>query len=89
LMMPQDLLEIDLNSKVFFDNLRRLTAIERFLENKNLNAEKINQELKELLGERIFKIIKNNELIDDDLKEVLRKHIAQKLNKIKGVLKIE
>lgn len=70
LMMPQDLLKINAGSRVFYDNLRRLITIERFLKNKNLDSLEIEKELKKLLG-LLFINMKNNESINDkDIKKI-------------------
>jgi hypothetical protein len=84
LMMPEDLLELDLNSRVFYDGLRRLITMERFLNNQKLDMTDINKELIKLIGTELFEKIKNNEEVDD--KTLLRKIIKQKLAKIRGFL---
>ncbi len=84
LMMPEDLLKIIVNSRVFYDNLRRLITINKFLENQELNPIKINLELKSLLkNEFIYTQLKNNEAIDKKIIEYLRNIIKRELNKIK------
>ena len=87
LMMPEDLLEIRLNSKVFYDNLRRLISIEHFLENKDENPNKVNDELKELLGETLLSDMRANNEIDETTIKKLRTIIKVKLKKIKNLLK--
>ena len=59
-MMPEDLLKITANSRLFYDNIRRLITINQFLENKDLNPVKINVRLKSLLGDYLYSQIKNN-----------------------------
>lgn len=58
-----DLLEIKLSSRSFFDGIRRLITIEKFLKNKTSSIEDINDELRRSLTERIYnkirKIIKS------------------------------
>ncbi len=87
LMMPYDLLEVKLSSRSFFDSIRRLITIERFLKNKILDIESINGELKKLLTERIYNKIKNNENIEDNSILTLRKIIKSKLSIIERLLK--
>ena len=87
LMMPYDLLEVKLSSRSFFDSIRRLITIEKFLKNKILDIECINEELKKLLTERMYNKIKNNENIEDNSILTLRKIIKSKLSIIERLLK--
>ena len=82
-----DLLEIKLSSRSFFDGIRRLITIEKFLKNKSLDIEGINEELKKLLTERMYNKIKNNGNIEDISILTLRKIIKSKLSTIEGLLK--
>lgn len=82
LMMPEDLLKITAPSRIFFDNLRRLITIEFFLNDKKLDINKINEELKKIIGKTLFTRIKNNEEIEKNTIENLRKIIKTKLNKL-------
>ena len=86
LMMPYDLLDIRLSSRSFFDSIRRLITIEKFLKNKILDIEGINEELKGLLTERIYNKIKNNENIEDNSILLLQKIIKSKLHIIEKLL---
>jgi len=86
LMMPEDLLEISLSSRIFFDSLRRLVTIERFLGNKDLILGKINSELSDLISNKLYLKLKNNGEINEKIIEGLRKIIKIKLKKIKQAL---
>jgi hypothetical protein len=79
LMMPQDLLEITLGSRAFFDGLRRLITIERFLTKKSLEGSTIATELKTTLGSRLYTLMKANEPLDDALIAFVRRIIKTKL----------
>lgn len=81
LMMPEDLLKIKASSRTFYDNIRRLVTIEKFLDNEELNAEKINAELKQILG-NLFEYLKNNEEINKDILTKLREILKVKVSKI-------
>lgn len=83
LMMPEDLLEIRLNNRVFFDNLRRLITIERFLDGNELGLGGINKELRTLIGDRLYERMKNNEEIDENQIKGIRDIIRAKLKKIR------
>lgn len=81
LMMPEDLLKIKASSRTFYDNIRRLITIERFLDNKELSPEEINKELKKSLGS-LFDCLKNNEELEKDMINKLREIIRIKLKSI-------
>ena len=87
LMMPEDLLEINVNSRVFYDNIRRLITIERFLEGKDEDPIKVDNELKILTGDILFGYIKNNDNLDIKEMKKLREIIKMKLGKINKLLK--
>lgn len=88
LMMPEDLLKIELpNGKIYFDSLRRLITIRRFLEKQRLDIILINQEIKKILGKNYF-FLKNNENIDQKTLIFVNEEIKKELNKINKILKI-
>jgi len=89
LMMPEDILKIKVGSRIFYDSIRRLITIERFLENLSLNSLEINKVIQALIGQNITKDMRNNEPIDDKIIKKLRKIIKLKLNKINRILKDE
>lgn len=86
LMMPEDLLKIEMQSKVYFDNLRRLIVIERFLENKSLDIQSISNNLKKEIQIELYNKIKQNERINDDELKLIRKIIKNKIIKLKKQL---
>ncbi len=86
LMMPYDLLDIKLNSRSFFDSIRRLITIERFLKNKIFDMGDVNAEIKHSMPEILYRKIRNNEGIDDNSIPALRKIIKSKLNIIEELL---
>jgi REP element-mobilizing transposase RayT len=87
LMMPEDASnpKLNLDSRVYYDSLRRVITMLRFLENKNLDPNEINKELKQEVGEKIYSLIKNNELMA--IKEILKLKFKIK-NKIDNLKKI-
>lgn len=89
LMMPEDLLELILPSRVFYDNLRRLTTIEEFLRNKDLEREYILNKIKEEIDIKLFNKIKNNEDINHGEINILREFIKKKIKNIKKIMKNE
>ena len=86
-MMPEDLLEINVSSRIFYDSIRRLITIERFLEKKNEDPIKVDNKLKILLGEPLFTYTKTNENLDIKEMGKLREIIKMKLGKINKLLK--
>ena len=89
LMMPEDLLEINIGSKNFYDNIRRLITIERFLKKKHLSPKEINKELESVLnkiGADVIFILKNNEQINKKIIKKLREIIKNRLRGIKKIL---
>ncbi len=87
LMMPEDLLNLNLNPRVYYDSLRRLIAIEKFLRNQDSNPTGIDWELIKLIKESLYKKIKSNEIIDFNSIKSLKKIIKSKLNNIYKKLK--
>lgn len=86
LMMPYDLLEIKLNSRSFFDSIRRLVTIEKFLKNKDLNINDVNKELQNLIKDRLYNQIKSNGEIEENSIKLLRKIIKSRLNAIEAIM---
>ncbi len=86
LMLPQDLLKINVESRAFYDSLRRLIAVERFLDKKSLDSLKIEKELKKLLGD-LFVNVKNNGVISNNDIVRVRKLIKIKIKKINKLMK--
>lgn len=86
LMMPEDLLKIKANSRVFYDNIRRLVTIHNFLQNKSLNPIEINKGTDVLVGDFLYSQLKNNELINEKDLAFLRKIIKKQLSEIRKKL---
>lgn len=87
LMMPEDLLELRLPSKIFYDNLRRLIAIEEFLRNKDLGRQNLLNKIKKEINIKLLDKIKNNKEINDEEIEILRRLIRIKIKNIKSMIK--
>ncbi len=87
LMMPEDILKIKVKPQTFYNSIRRLFTIERFLENLSLNPLEINKEMKNMFGENILLNLRQNEDIGDEIIKKLRNIIKLKLNKINSILK--
>ncbi|MBW2988957.1 hypothetical protein KY358_01425 [Candidatus Woesearchaeota archaeon] len=86
LMMPEDLLEIRLSSRVFFDNLRRLIVIEMFLDDKSLELEDVSSELSDLIGKRLYQRMKDNLEVEERVVGDMRAVIKAKLIRIRKMI---
>jgi len=86
LMMPKDILSVQVSSKVLYDNLRRLIAIEEFLEDKEITAEKISKEIIRILGEETYLAIKAGEILKKEKLEKIRKLFKLKIRNIEAKL---
>ena len=59
--------------------MRRLVTIERFLNNQELNPEIINNTVKKIVGDQVYWLLRQNEVIDDKIILNLRIIIKNKL----------
>lgn len=82
LMMPEDLLKIDLNSRVYYDCLRRLISIENFLEKEQIDPINIEEDIKKILNIEILKDIKKDKEISKEIRNKIRNKIKKSLEKI-------
>lgn len=87
LMMPEDLLELSMPSKIVYNNLRRLIAIEEFLRNKNLEREDLLNKIKKEINIKLLDKIKNNEEVNNEEMSILREFIKKKIKNIKKMIK--
>ena len=85
-MMPEDLLEIDLSSKIFYDNIRRLITIEQFLKNEKLDRNIILNKIKNLIEGDLLDKIKDNQEINKEELDILRKIIKEKIYNINEMM---
>ena len=86
LMLPEDLLKVELESKTYYDSLRRLISIEYFLKGKEIAPNKIDIILKDLINKQKLEFLKNNEILDSDIIGEVKKIIKIKLNIIYKLL---
>jgi predicted nucleotidyltransferase len=84
LMMPQDLLSLNIKSgRIFYDNLRKLIVIEGFLADKDINPLESNKQLKDILRENLYLRLRNNEHIENEEIKKIKIIIKEKLRIIK------
>ncbi|MBU0628529.1 MAG: hypothetical protein KKC75_05025 [Nanoarchaeota archaeon] len=86
LMMPEDLLELNLPSKSFYDGIRRLITIENFLKNEKIDRKIINNQVEKAITNKLFDKIKSKGIITQEETVHLRKIIKEKLTEIKRLL---
>ena len=87
MMMPEDLLRIRVESRIYYDSLRRLGSIEMFLKGREIDPLKIDEGVRKLVGESIYDLINKNGVLSKDLERKLRKLIKSSLLYIQRILK--
>lgn len=89
LMMPQDIISLDipLDSRVYYDSLRRLISIERFLDSKDQNPISIEEDLINILGNSIYSVLKSSSKLNENLLKKTKEIIKNKLYKIEKIIK--
>lgn len=87
LMMPEDLLEVKVSSKIFLNGIRRLVTIERFLNKKLLDILSINNNVKNLINKNLYNRMNLNEFISENEIKFIRNIIKIKIKNIKKWVK--
>lgn len=88
LMMPEDLLKVDVkNGRAFYDNLRRVFAVERFLEGKTEDIVEINKEIKKIIPEELYERARNSAILSKKEIEIIRRILKYKLRRISEKMK--
>ena len=84
LMMPEDLLKLNISGgRVYFDAVRRLITIGRFMEGKLLDSIVIDSELKIILGKAFYDLSKRNESFSEKALENVREIIRREIERIR------
>ena len=86
LMMPEDILEITVGSRSYYDNLRRLVVIENFLADKEAFNAVVQKTIERLLSQPLLGMVKDNIPIDDELLQKVRPTIREKIKAIRKLL---
>src|SRR3989338_2777014 len=87
LMMPEDLLKIRVSgSRIYFDNLRRLICVARFIKKQDVNPLEINSSIKKLVGKDLFDKLRNNEGIEEKDFKIIKNIIKNKLGAIRNLI---
>ncbi|MBI5389053.1 nucleotidyltransferase domain-containing protein [Candidatus Woesearchaeota archaeon] len=81
LMMPEDILELGVESRVFYDSLRRVFTIEAFLWDNETGIQGIEEKIAGQLSPLVFTKLKTNQILTfaerNDTVSLLRKKIKQ------------
>ena len=89
LMMPDDLVNLvyKMNSRTYYDSLRRLLIIEMFLNKEDEDALKAKKIIEKLLGKELFIKCIENKIISKEETEKVKKIMSHNLELIKRRLK--
>ncbi len=83
LMMPEDLLEVNLDYGIeYYGALRKLYVIENFLIGKEIPPDKIDVQLKNFIGKRKLDLLKRNDILEEGILKEVKNIIRNKLEKI-------
>lgn len=88
LMMPEDILEITVGSRVYYDNLRRLIVIENFLDGKEAINAAVQAAMEKLLTQPLISMLKENDAMDSALLEKVREKVREKIAIIGKLLEV-
>ena len=87
LMLPQDVLNVDVNSKMLYDSLRRILVIESFLKNIDISMKEVSDKIISLIGDYLYNKIRKNEIIKRQENNMIKKVIKKRLKIINNLLK--
>lgn len=86
LMMPEDILEIRVNSRTFYDNIRRLIVIENFLKHDEMPSDRVQEMMERMLPKPLIGMIEENEALDDRLLKKVRALILEKITAVRKLI---
>lgn len=89
LMLPEDLLDVELNNRIFYEALRRLISIKEFIFGKDIDPRKIDDEISKMFGKYLTNKMRENEMLDSSDVKRIRKSMKLELNLIHKKLKNE
>lgn len=83
LMMPEDLLKVDLDYGIeYYNALRKLYAIENFLIGKEITPDKIDIYIEEAIGKIKLDLLKRNDILEGSILKEIKNIIKNKLEEI-------
>lgn len=86
LMFPEDILALNIKPRTYYDSLRRLIAIERFLKNQDENPLRTLEEMKASLGNELFQALKQNEPLEKEAITKVKAILSKKLKETKRLI---
>lgn len=89
MMMPEDILEFELDSRLYYDNLRKLVTIEYFLKDKKSKSELRNRIIEKSLGVDLAKRMSENDILTNAEYVKIKYVMKKKIKLIKGFLNVE
>lgn len=87
LMLPEDCLDVDVESRTLFDCLRRVFIIESFLLGNNIAAVDIIKVMEMSVGKSIVGFLRNNNIINGVIRENIRNVLRKKIVRIKELVR--
>jgi len=82
LMLPEDVLDVEVNSSLLYEALRRLDAIDSFLRNIKIDPRKIEVNISKIMSKELYLRISNNKLISKKQRAYLNTTIKKMLKEI-------
>jgi len=82
LMMPEDLLKVNLDEIEYYNALRKIYAVENFLIGKEVPPDKIDVQLEKVIDKKKLDLLKKNEIVDKCIIKEVKNIIKNKLEKI-------
>ncbi len=87
LMLPEDVLDVTVDSRVLYDCFRRVVTIERFLKKESVDVLEVVKDVETILGSKIAVFLKRNETIDEVIRESVRSLLRERIGRVKELLK--
>ena len=84
IMGAEDILKFDFdNGRIYYDSLRKVKIIERFLKDKEEDVLEVNEELCKELGAKLFDELRRNEIIGNKERALVRGILKREITFIK------
>ncbi|MBI2449560.1 nucleotidyltransferase domain-containing protein [Candidatus Pacearchaeota archaeon] len=89
LMFPEDVLDIDVNSRMLYDALKRVFLIYNFIKKLDISSYEIDKKMINLIGMDLYESIRRDAIITKEKKEIIKNIIKKKIKFINNLLKNE
>lgn len=87
LMLPEDVLDVDVNSRMLYDSLRRVLLLKFFIKKEEISLFEIDQEIINLLGQDLYEDIRKDSIISPFNQKKIKAIIGEKIKFIENKLK--